>query len=543
MSTTNNFKSGLNKLIWGPCSPPLYQGATQLQNGSQFIGDLRNNSTRIPALWLGLGGSSDIVTYDPITNEWGGWLCTNTAGSFLNGGGLVFHPRGPRGTIAAGATTTSVVLSTPITSVVANQLANRGDGTGHLLRIIDNAAGASGKTEEVTITGNTSGTTPTITFTPALTFTPTSGSAYEFLSGTLYQITPGTSFRSIDVISGTVTSLSATNLASSTECVMHAFSELYVSNDRSPGDGFIDDASTYNNTASKCITATAADSTSITASALAAPSSPSLAANEYRNFQVRIVEDTGTPTAVGQRRNITSHTSGSTPKFTVPSWSVTPSATAKFVIEQNDDRILALTGSAANAYSYSISGNAWDSATTWSSPSAARAIGAVLFPTFGITRDASGNRSQGAFWILRGGSTASVDYFDITAAATGTWTNGVSVSGFSASGGHGLQSTLGVCGIYDPVSLAGRYGHLTGLSLVTGVNQNPLQRFFRFDVFSGILKGGTYLPYPGLNSGSSTGNRLAMGYHIDGSTKIGVLYARQPYTSVGEFLFSLPLGV
>ena len=64
--------------------------------------------------------------------------------------------------------------------------------------------------------------------------------------------------------------------------------------------------------------------------------------NEYRNFQIRIVEDTVNPTAVGQRRNITSHTAGASPVYTVPAWTVTPSANAKFVIENNGDRILLL---------------------------------------------------------------------------------------------------------------------------------------------------------------------------------------------------------
>ena len=67
---------------------------------------------------------------------------------------------------------------------------------------------------------------------------------------------------------------------------------------------------------------------------------PPCSLNEYRNFQIRIVEDTVNPTAVGQRRNITSHTAGASPVYTVPAWTVTPSANANFVIENNGDRIL-----------------------------------------------------------------------------------------------------------------------------------------------------------------------------------------------------------
>ena len=38
-----------------------------------------------------------------------------------------------------------------------------------------------------------------------------------------------------------------------------------------------------------------------------------VAVNEYRNFQIRIVQDLVTPAAVGQRRIIASHTVGASP--------------------------------------------------------------------------------------------------------------------------------------------------------------------------------------------------------------------------------------
>ena len=70
--------------------------------------------------------------------------------------------------------------------------------------------------------------------------------------------------------------------------------------DTDPGKGFFD-----------VLTATATGATSITGTVAGADAAVLL--NEYRNFQIRIVEDTVTPTAVGQRRNITSHTAGASP--------------------------------------------------------------------------------------------------------------------------------------------------------------------------------------------------------------------------------------
>lgn len=53
------------------------------------------------------------------------------------------------------------------------------------------------------------------------------------------------------------------------------------------------------------------------------------------------MQDTVNPTAVGQRRNIASHTAGPSAVYTVSSnWPVQLSASAVFVIENNGDRIL-----------------------------------------------------------------------------------------------------------------------------------------------------------------------------------------------------------
>ena len=115
-------------------------------------------------------------------------------GTFGAGAGAVMMPaQGPRGVLAAGATTTSVVLSTALPAAVApNQLANKGNSNGFKIRIIGNSAGGSGKIEERYIIGNTGGTTPTLYLDSPLSFTPAAGDAYEIRSGRLYMLSAGT---------------------------------------------------------------------------------------------------------------------------------------------------------------------------------------------------------------------------------------------------------------------------------------------------------------------------------------------------------------
>lgn len=439
------------------------------------------------------------------------------------GAASIFHASaGCRGTISAASSTSSFTLSSLVTAggqaVGINQLANRGDGVGYQIKVVDNASGASGKTESATIVSNTGGATPVVTVSPALTFTPTATSVYEIQSGRVFFLGAGaigaSSWKYYDFATNAIGALSQTNLAATiqTDSQLFAFSELYVSNDRSPGDGFIDTNTTYNNGNSKCCVATASGGTSITSAALANPSTPSLFTNEYRNFQVRIVEDTGTPTSVGQRRNITSHTSGNTPVFTVPVWSVTPSTTAKFVIEQNDDRIAARTSGSTNMYSYSISGNAWDAATTWTAGGGAPAAGVMIAPCFGITRDPLGNRLQGQFWIFRGGVSPTVDMWDITAGSTGVWSLAV-VFGFSTQ-----TFDTGDAGCYDPIGPAQgtNKGRIFHFSLkATNIN-------LRFDVMTGTLLPGPYLGYPTISA--LVGQRSFMVYTFDGTTVVPSFY-------------------
>lgn len=545
MTITLSFKPGLDRPLWRP--EPL--AITNNVSGACFAYDMRNDNTRHPISYY-LRSSSNLDEFNPVVGDWFP-LSTPALTGVAAGSAIVFHPsQGPRGTISAASSANSFTLSSLVTAggaaVGTNQLADRGDGLGFLIRVADNAAGATGKTEVVRITGNSSGATPVVQVFPSLTFTPTVNSVYEILSGRVFLLGSGAlasgSWRYYDIATNSYTTKTQTNLAATiaTDSFLLAMSELYVSSDRKPGDGFISTGApaTYNNGNNNCCVATASGSVTVTSAALKFPldfraggtgADPSLATNEFRNFQIRIVEDTGTPTAVGQRRNITSHTSGNTPAFTVPVWTVTPSATAKFVVELNDDRILCRTSASTNMYNYSISGDAWDASTTWTAGGTANGAGNMIMPCFGLVRDPTNNRLQGDIFVFRGGNSNTLDLFQPTAGATGAWTATVAFGGSS----NNVNFTTGACGCSDPVCNGGQYFHIT----IPGATSAP-NHMYRFNVMTQSLESGSFLAYP--SAGGLVGQCMFMSYAFDGASKVPVLYkllsaAQQMFSQIIPF--------
>ncbi len=154
--------------------------------GSSLSGDRRPSQFKNHNLWA-LSSNTGLLQYSTRTNGWLQLASPALAGTFGIGSCTVFAPsQGPRGTTAAGATTTTFALTTALPAAVgANSLA------GQRIRIITNTTG-QGRTEERTIVANTSGTTPTITVDTALAAAPASGSTYEILSGRLFMLGAGT---------------------------------------------------------------------------------------------------------------------------------------------------------------------------------------------------------------------------------------------------------------------------------------------------------------------------------------------------------------
>lgn len=507
MTLTANVRDILDLPKWRHEGPLLAANAA----GQSLAWDMRNGETGCPFLY-NLRSATAFDCYDPTTGDWLPLASPALAGTFGAGAAAIFHPsQGPRGTIAAGASATSLPLTTALPAAVAlNQLANRGDGVGYRVKVSDNAAGGTGKTEYRTIIGNTAGTTPTLILDSGLSFSPVNGAAYEIRSGRVFLLSAGTLAAGVwkyyDIATNSYSAaLATTNLPATigTDSAMMALSESYVSNDRSSGEGFVSGGATYDGGNKNCIALTAVTGTTCTGAGMPAD----LQANEYRNFQVHVVEDTVNPTAVNQRRRISSHTGGATGVFTVPAWTVNPSTSAKIVVENDDDKILRRGDGTTAVYTYNIAANTWDT-TTFGAAGGGAAAGTVLEQAFGITRDTTLNARHSHIYSIRGGSSATIDVLDIAGGATGVWSNDI------AYGKKAQTFTTGTCGAYDPVTLGGRFLHL---------NINGTQRMARFDLRNRILDAGTYMRFPGGTA--VVGGRMATSAVIDGATKVNNLYA------------------
>lgn len=495
MATTLGFKDIIDLPTWRPNSPAPVATAA----GGCCCYDKRNSERNAPYNYY-LSSATALQAYLPANDEWISMGSPALAGTFGAGAACVFHPTaGPRGTIAAGGTTTTFTLTTALPAAVGiNQLANRGDGSGFWIRIIGNAAGSSGKTEARQIVANTAGTTPTLTLDSALSFTPALGDAYEIRSGRVFMLSAGTlaagMWKYFDVATNSFSgNLATTNLPATVaiDSQLVPLSEGHTPNDAAVATGFLGN-----------ITATASSGTTITGSAMPA----ALAASEYRNFQVRIVTDTAIPTAVGQRRRISSHTGGATGVFTVAAWAVTPSTNATFVIENDDDKIILFTNQ-TTIYNYNITANTWDT-STWAAAAAARAAGTVTEQAFGITVDAGRNARHSNIFSIRGGNVATIDVFDIAGAATGSWSADISY------GNKATLFTTGTTGAYDAAGNGGKYVYLQ----VSGG-----QRYVRLDILNRVLEPFIYLRY--THSTATVGAKMHMAYFIDGATKLAFLYS------------------
>ncbi len=488
MATTFAFKDIIDKPLWRPLAPSLATTAA----GSSMACDLRPNERNAPFNYLLLNATS-LYAYNPYNDGWMQLASPALTGTFGAGATCVLHPtQGPRGTIAAGSTTTSITLSTALPAAVGtNQLANCGNGEGFWIRLIDNAAGGTGQTVARRIIANTSGTTPVITVESAWGFTPTTGSAYEIRSGRLFMLSAGTlaagMWKYYDVATQSFSgNLATTNLPATvgTDSSAVALSEAHIPYNATVATGFLGD-----------ITATASSGTTITASGLPA----ALATNEYRNFQVRIVTDATTPTAAGQRRRISSHTSGATAVFTVAAWAVTPSATATFVVENDDDKIL-LFSNTTSVYTYNITANTWDT-STFSAAANAGAAGVKAEQSFAIVPDAGRNARHSLIYRIRGGAVSSIDVLDIAGGATGSWSAAITY------GNAFTTFTTGTSSVYDSASSVGqgRWWY---------INVNAGTQFMRFDLLNRVLEPWAVLRY--TQGAALVGNKMTANFTFDG---------------------------
>lgn len=520
---TNAFIRGIDRQMWVQVFPSPNAHAA----GQGMACDLRNDASRSPFI-IQLISNTVLNRYHTVQKGWSFVVSPALAGTFGAGAGAVYAPScSAMGTIAAGCTTTKIVTSTTITSVGANMLANRGDSRGFVIRIIGKA---SGKVEERRIVGNTAGTTPTFTLDVPLSFTPANNDSYEILGGKVFCLGAGTtaagSWKSFEVATNTLSgNLSTTNLPAtiSTDFSALALDEQYVPYDHVPGEGFVVGTGTYDTatteTTLRCLTATATAASTITGQASAGDAS--VLANEYRNFQIRIVEDTVAPTAINQRRIIASHTAGTSPVYTLgTAWTVQPSANAKFVIEY-PNLILLWSSASSNTHTYNYSGatinngtnsinnDAW-STTYFGTRSGAMAAGCTSIPSFGIEPDPDHNARHSYIYSWRGGNSTNCDLLDIAGGTTGSWSGAIVYDG-------GVALNTGSCGKYAPGGNEGRFGY------INAYGSSVINQMYRFDVKNRTMNPIT--PTDWLQSGTAAaGDRIATYTVINGEDVYSIVF-------------------
>jgi hypothetical protein len=533
----NTFKKVIDTLVWRqvPPMPNAHAAAVAV------CSDLRNDISRNPFVYQ-LVSAAILNRYNIVTKGAAFAVNPGLGGTFGAGAASAFVPSfGLVGTIAAGATTTSVTLTTALpTAVGVNMLANRGGSGeyGFKLRIIDNGAGGSGKTVERYITGNTASTTPVITVLSAFGFTPVSGSRYEIVAGRVMMLSAGTlaatSWRSFEVATNTLASMTQTNLPATiaTDSSLMVLDEQYVPFNNSPGDGMVKGAYNYDTgvVSRYALTATATGASSLTGQATLGDAV--VLANEYRNFQIRIVEDTTNVTAVGQRRIIASHTAGPSAVYTLgTAWTVTPSATAKFVIEL-PNLCLLRSSATTTVYTYnytdatinngtnSIAANAW-STTYFAVAPAANAAGGMWAPSFGIEPDQNRYGRQSFCYFFRGGA-ATLDVLDIAGGTTGDWTGAIVYDG-----SPGALPATGSGGCYSPFDNEGRMFYMN-LYVASQISQ-----MYRFDVENRVLS--VFTPTDFLQSGGAAlGNRVACYCAIDGTDTYDTVFLQSHLSTVAQ---------
>lgn len=539
MGLLSRFKNGIDLPGWlrleEPPSP-LVNAA-----GTLFACDKRNS------IWAdnGVYWTQSTANLYRFSGYYNGWHLINSAlglTALAALGDCYFVPSfGIYGVLTTGCTTTKLVSSTALTAGSAisalglNQLVKTDMQESYMIRVIDTA---TGKIEHRTIIGNTASATPTYYLDEPLSFTPTSGATYEILSGLLFNVTITTAAagqtRYYGIANNVVGNAGSTGITTATASSGVALDEAYVPHDMLTGEGLIKGTATYDTaysffpTGLRCLQASAAAAGTITGTA--SGGDYEIPANSYRNFQVRIVEDTVTPTAVGQRRIIASHTGGTTttPVYTLGSnWSVTPSSSAKYVIE-NPNLIYFQNTTQAGMLVYNFSpytvNNGTTSITTlaWSATYANATHGAVIaagsmaFPSYGISMTLEADKSilarHSYIYFFRGNS-ATLDRFDISGAANGLWADAITYN-------NPVSMTVGSCGDIDVTTFEGSYAYI--IAGATNV-------MYQFNVAAPSLVPWVSLPAQGGTAAAS--KRIAlMGYSCadcdltDTEEKLGMIY-------------------
>jgi len=358
------------------------------------------------------------------------------------------------------------------------------------------------------------------------------------LSGRVIVLSSGAiaaaSWRSFEVGANTLANLGTTGLPTiATESALLVMDEQYTPFSCEPGEGMIKGTFEYDNNlvSRKALSATAAGASTLTGQASGGDAV--VAANEFRNFQIRIVQDTTTPAAVGQRRIISSHTAGPSPVYTLgTAWATQPSASAKFVIEL-PNQIVLRTAANTTTYTYnytdatqnngtnSIAANAW-STTYFGTAPGNNAAGCFWAPSFGIEPDPARNARHSFNYFFRGGATT-LDVLDIAGGTTGPWTGNITYDGAVNT------FCAGTTGCYAPYGQEGRFSYVN-VYVASAINQ-----IYRFDAKNRVFS--PYTPTDFIQSGTaSQGSRMAAYAAIDGTDKYDVVVLKSHLSTISQEL-------
>lgn len=493
--------------------------------GTSLCSDLRSDVSRNPFVFQ-LTANTILNRYNITTKSWSLFANPTLGGVFGIGSTSIFTPsRGLEGLISAGSTNLRINTSTIMFAIGVNMLANRG-GSGEYGFKIRIVGLVSGKTEERFVVANSGSTTPSFTLDSPLTFIPAVNDRYEIIAGRLFMLGAGTiaatSFRSMEVSTNFISNGGTVGLpAIGIDSNIIALDEQYTPFYTEPGEGFIKGAFLYDNNLTQryALVATGVSINTITGQLVDGDNS--VLANEYRNFQIRIVQDEINPSAVGQRRIINSHTQGPSSVYTLgTSWTVTPSSSAKYVIEYPNLLMLRTSGSAlVFTYNYSLEtinngvnsilANSW-STTYFATAPAINAVGGMQMPAYGMRPDPEKYARHSHIFTLRGGNTSNMDLFDISGAINGLWTPLIIYDG-------GVLVSTGSCGAPAPYKNDGRFYYMN--VYVTGV----INQIFRFDTKNRVLS--PYTPTDWIQAGTATvGNRMTTFAAFDGTDKYDVIF-------------------
>lgn len=530
----NNFKRVLDRQMWVMTSPTPNAHAA----GASLCSDLRSDISRNPFVYQ-LTSNTVLNRFNIVSKAWHLVGSPALGGTFGAGATSVFAPsQGLTGSIGAGATPTEIPTTTVITAVGVNMLSNRGGSGeyGFKIRIIGLSAG---KVEERFIQSNSGGTTPTIVLDNPLTFTPSPGDQYEILGGRVYMLGAGTLaanvFRSFEISTNVFANGGTTNLPATiaTDSTMIALDEQYTPYDCEPGEGFIKGNFMYDNNLVPRFGLMASGTSPNSLTGQPSGGDADVVANEYRNFQIRIVQDLGNPGSVNQRRIISSHTAGPSPIYTLgTNWAVPPSPSAIYVIEYPNLIILRSSGTTTtHVYNYNtftinngtnnIATNSWSNTYFGAAP-ANHGAGGILIPSFGIRPEPQKYSRHSFVYFFRGGNTLTLDLLDIAGSITGTWTGAIVYDG-------GTALTTGAGGSYSPYSNGGRFFYINRY-IASTTNQQ-----FRFDVQNRVMSPST--PTDWIEAGTAAvGNRVATYAAFDGNDKYDMIFFNSHLSTITQEL-------